>query len=189
MKKSIEIIYGDYKLQKGDKLITVRSSHLLNMFLTSSKSVFILDNTQLKLSRDNILWIIYNSVRSVKILLKDKKIKFLKGDIPKLKKAQKNGITVKLTDKSDKAESIFKYLDRIAFDTDRELLFNNLTENKIELFPVIKQMLLYPDKIGNEDVLNLLDKMMFKTNKAIYEVVSFSFKPISKQYINWWSRK
>ena len=72
MKKSIEIIYGDYKLQKGDRLITIRSSHLLNMFLTNSKSMFILDNTQLKLSRDNILWIVFNSVRSVKILLKDK---------------------------------------------------------------------------------------------------------------------
>lgn len=184
----IEIVYGDYELQENEVYIDEKPNNLLNQFLSKGKT-YVVENKYINLTKKELIWIIEKTRRPVKILLKDKHIKFLTKELSALRKAQKNKFKIQVIDNTEKPNSIFDYMDRIAFDTDREQLHKDLIKFKIPLFPVLEQMLLWPDKLGNKETLLLMSDMIKVTEKTLPELVSFVFKPIPHTRISWWSRQ
>lgn len=190
----IEIIYGDAKYT-NEIYLEERTENFFNLFITrgfgKTAPIFI-DNSLVKLSKKEIEWIILNTKRPVKIVLKDKHINFTKTALKPFETKNKYTKKIKITliDNIEKEPSIWKFLDRIVFDEDRKKLYQDMLETKPNLVMVVRQMLYFPDRLGNENIMNLLDMMLFKSNKHFYEILCFGFKPLKAgKYIGWWDRK
>jgi hypothetical protein len=187
----IEIIYGDYKLLDNDLYISEKSHNFFNNFL-SGKNItknLVFDNEIIKLSKKEIEWLIEKTIRPFKVILKDKHIKFTKTELKPLATKNKRikKLKIELTDSIPKAPSVWDFLPRIAYDTDRKKLYEDM--KGYSMFPVVRQLMLFADRIENTEALNLLDKLTFKSDKLTNEILCFVFKPIKQNYIQWWSRK
>lgn len=183
----IEIIYGSYEPKKGEKVIKEKTTGFQS-YIKHSMLNLVLDNIYIPLTKEEIEWICINGKANIKIILKDKRLRFTKISINKLNKKQKHKQIIILRDYVKK-ENIFKYLNDIVYNKNRLEVYNKLIDNKVPLFPLVNQLLLFIDNFkGQEEIFMLLDKMMFISDKTTAEILSFNLKPID-YIINFWSRK
>ena len=183
----IEIIYGIYDKKENELLVKEKTAGFYSYLKLTTKT-YILDNILIPLDKDEIEWICINAKANVKIVLKDKRMRFTKTNTNKFTKLQKHKQKVIITDNTKK-ENIFKYLNDIVYNYDRDAVYKKLKDNKVPLMPLVNQLLLFIDYFkGQEEVFQLLDKMLYKSDKAMAEILCYNLKPIRKR-INFWNRK
>lgn len=172
-----KVVVGDMPVPEGATSVkSFRKSNFMSKGF--EENVLFVDAECLKLRADDIKWILKNSVRPVIILAKNRS---------KLKHLPRKNVEVLERNPWGVDLNIFKCLDTILKERDRQKVLSYLEETKPPPIVIFNWLVSNVDRIGNRSFLEYLDRSILNKKPAIwfYQFLAFGIKTVQAGFIRY----